>query len=309
MKRDNPFDSLAPWVSYPATNLKDKDAYTRYHIAYMLNRSTSAFKWDGDVFAKYIPSDIFETQLQSAGCVFVTDKTSKGIPVSLVGNRGGGTIDEYHRSNMFISANVALTTSEYKIDDGFFVKNDRLTLGLIPIFSRYAAMLSENEISLVTASILARAQFLITAGCDADKLAADEYIKRLQAGDLKAVAEKSFTDGIRVQPAANSASTMLTQLIEMEQYLKASELNEIGLDANYNMKRESLSMTESQMNDDALLPFIDNMLTCREQFADEWNASEYADKYGEISVSLESAWKNERATQTKENTPDGNTPD
>ena len=73
----------------------------------------------------------------------------------------------------------------------------------------------------------------------------------------------------------------------MEQYLKASLLNELGLEANYNMKRESLNATEAQMGDDALQPLIDNMLKCRQEAAEKIN-----EMFGtDISVEFNSAWE------------------
>jgi hypothetical protein len=76
-------------------------------------------------------------------------------------------------------------------------------------------------------------------------------------------------------------------LIEYQQYLKASWFNEIGLNANYNMKREKLSTTESQMNNDALLPLVEDMLESRRQCIEKVNAM-----FGtEISVDFASSWE------------------
>ena len=53
------------------------------------------------------------------------------------------------------------------------------------------------------------------------------------------------------------------------------------------MKREAINTSESQMNNDALLPFIDDMKICRE------NAIEKINKmFGtNISVKYNSAWE------------------
>ena len=62
--------------------------------------------------------------------------------------------------------------------------------------------------------------------------------------------------------------------------------NDIGISANYNMKREAINSAEAQLGNDALLPFIDDMLRCREQACEEINSM-----YGtNISVKLDSAW-------------------
>ena len=56
---------------------------------------------------------------------------------------------------------------------------------------------------------------------------------------------------------------MLKEVIECKQYLKATFENKIGLNANYNMKRESLNNDEIALNDDNLLPNVDEMKRCR----------------------------------------------
>ena len=73
----------------------------------------------------------------------------------------------------------------------------------------------------------------------------------------------------------------------MQQYLKASFYNEIGLNANWNAKRESINSNESQLNDDMLTPLIDNMLKERQEGVDRVNKLFGTD----ISVEFNSAWK------------------
>ena len=53
------------------------------------------------------------------------------------------------------------------------------------------------------------------------------------------------------------------------------------------MKRESLNSTESQLNDDALMPFIDDMIANREEGLDQFNKM-----FGtNIKVKKSSAWE------------------
>ena len=110
----------------------------------------------------------------------------------------------------------------------------------------------------------------------------------MEKGKLGVIAETAFLDGVRAQPYGTTGnSNVLTNLIELEQYFKASWFNELGLNANYNMKRESLNSSESQLNNDALLPLVDDMLECRKRGIEQVNAM-----FGtEISVSLASSWE------------------
>ena len=76
-------------------------------------------------------------------------------------------------------------------------------------------------------------------------------------------------------------------MIELRQYTKASWFNELGLQANYNMKREAINSTEGQLNEDGLVPLVGSMLECRQMFADDIN-----NMFGtDITVELSGAWR------------------
>ena len=84
-----------------------------------------------------------------------------------------------------------------------------------------------------------------------------------------------------------SFSQLIPQMIELTQYIKASALNEIGLNANYNMKKERITEQEYTLNIDALMPFAENMLNCRKKAVEKINRM-----YGlNIEVSLNSVWE------------------
>ena len=129
---------------------------------------------------------------------------------------------------------------------------------------------------------------LISAPDDRTLESVNNYLEDIKNGKLASIGENQVFDGIRVQPYASSGNTNgITSLIELEQYLKASWFNEIGLNANYNMKRESINSGESQLNNDMLLPLIDDMLETQNR------AFEKANKmFGtNITVELNSAWE------------------
>ena len=79
----------------------------------------------------------------------------------------------------------------------------------------------------------------------------------------------------------------LKDTIETKQYLMGSWYNELGLNANYNMKREAINESEADLNEDSLLPFIDDMLEQRKILVKNLN-----EKFGtNIEVELSSSWK------------------
>lgn len=262
----------------------DKELAIQSFIRYNLDRTQSMFEYKG--LPDTIPEQMLEQMLQKNGSVFVTKVN--GDLYAFVGGEGGEP-DVYQRPTIYTVANPALNLSEdYVIDeDGILVANDTYKWGLIPMLSKYGALLVENEISLRSIIIYLRIVALISASDDKTKASADKFLEKVIAGDLSIVAEAPFFDGIKVQTLGNSTTSYIQQFIELEQYLKGSLYNELGLNANYNMKRESLTKNETALNEDFLMPLCDDMLNCRKIGCDKINAM-----FGtEISVEYSSTWK------------------
>ena len=182
--------------------------------------------------------------------------------------------------------------------------------GVLGILEENARLLTENYITMNLSTILARAMLTITATNNQDKESVDLWLKKLIRGDISAIGELPAMVGnqdrsINITPFQNVAS-ILTDLIEERQYIKASFFNELGLNSNYNMKRESINSNESQLNDDMLHPLIDEMLEMRREALAEVNAM-----FGtNITVDFNSAWKDneieaELTLDAMENEADG----
>lgn len=269
----------------PKYDFKKKDEHINEQIRYMLARTQSMFKYEG--LPETIPQRILELYLQYNG--FAGFYEHKEKLYTFFGGLGGEP-DEYYMPTIFTIANPALDLSvNAKIDiDCVIVPNDSLYLGLIPLYNRYATALVENQLSSVIALINTRIISVIDAGDDRTKASADKFLKDVFDGKLGVVGSTEFWEGLKVHPYANtSGGQYLKSLIENEQYLKASWYNEIGINANYNMKHENINSAEVGLNDDALLPFVDDMLNCRKLGLEKVNAM-----FGtEISVSLASTWE------------------
>ena len=200
---------------------------------------------------------------------------------------------------IYTIANPALNISKnLKIDEDCVVMpNDFLYLGLLPLYERYATGLTENELSMYIATINLRITSIISASDDNTKKSAEKFLEDITSGKLGIIAENAFLDGIRSQPIrGSSGDDTITSLIEHEQYLKASWYNEIGLNANYNMKRESINSGESQLNNDMLMPLIDSMLYCREEALKKVNAMYDTN----ITVRKSSSWEDNQIEIDKE---------
>ena len=157
----------------------------------------------------------------------------------------------------------------------------------MPLLNKYTSLMVENYVTARTELISLRAMSGLTAPDDKSKASAEKFIDDLIKGNISVMADSNFLDGIKALTLRNSQTNNITSIIEMEQYLKAGLYNELGLNANWNAKRESISANENQLNDDQLTPLIDNMLAERKEGIERVNKL-----YGtNISVNFNSAWK------------------
>lgn len=267
--------------------IRDKDTAVTEFIANTLAKTQSMFDYEG--LPDSIPQKELERLLQTTGNVFVTKVD--GVLYALTGCKGGEP-DVYGQATLYTVANPALKLSKtYDIQkDGVLIENDTNGESLLPLIGRYAVLHTDGLISLNTASILTRITMLISASDDKTKQSADEFLRKIQDGEFSIIGENAFFKGVNMQTAPTTNSVYITQLIELIQYYKASMYNELGLNANYNMKRERLNLGEVSMNVDVLLPYVDNMLKERQNAVEKIN--EMFDT--EISVKLASSWGLER---------------
>lgn len=267
--------------------IRDKDTAVTEFIANTLAKTQSMFEYEG--LPESIPQKELERLLQTTGNVFVTKVD--GVLYALTGGKGGEP-DVYGRATLYTVANPALRLSKtYDIQkDGVLIENDSNGESLLPLIGRYAVLYTDGLISLNTASVLTRITMLISASDDKTKQSADEFLRKIENGEFSIIGENAFFKGVNMQTAPTTNSVYITQLIELIQYYKASMYNELGLNANYNMKRERLNLGEVSMNVDVLLPYVDNMLKERQNAVEKIN--EMFDT--EISVKLASSWGLER---------------
>ncbi|MBO7693165.1 MAG: hypothetical protein J6T10_11105 [Methanobrevibacter sp.] len=286
--------------------VKDKKTSSRAYYRYLLSRLLRMFQYKN--LPDTIPHEILDRYLFEYGIACITEV--EGNLYVFSGNLGGPQ-DVYYRPTEFIisnphikkdgeifSANVPVYKTNVKDSvsqpiekvDGILMRNDLDWVGLHPLLSRYAYLMAENVLTLRTADVMLRIIALLTAKTDAERAASIEYLKSIEKGELGVIGESAFHEGVEMQSPPSNNGSYLTQFIEYQQYLKGSFYNEIGLSANYNMKREAIGKGESTLDEDALLPLCDNMLTCRREDLAKVNAMFGTD----ISVEFSSSWLENR---------------
>lgn len=253
----------------------------------MLNKSIRIFKYKN--LPETIPQKDLETILQVSGCVTI-GKANDGKLYAFSAGLGGEP-NPYYLPTLAIVTNPALRLSKtWTIDkDCVVMLNDTYYQGLMSLYSKYARLLAEAEISLKYAIINARVPALVQADNDSTYNSAVEFFNKIVDGkDYGVIASKEFFDGIKTQDYYKQP--YIKDLIEAIQYIKGSWYNEIGLQATFNMKREAINETEATLNEDTLYPTIDTMLECRKIGVDKINAMFGTD----IEVELDSVWKQNR---------------
>lgn len=306
---DNPVDYTC--------DILDKELSAYNYMQYMFDRTNTMFRYEG--LPETIPAYMLEYMLQVYGSVTILEHNED---IYAFRASYGGPPDPYYRPTQAVVANPALDLSyTYRIVNYFppFNKtlwesypkcirfhNDTQLQGLVPLFSRYATQLAENDVSIRSAQINLRQQIIIVADNGPEIEAANKYIENLTAGRLAAIGKRPFLEGITVAEGYKGNSNTIMQLIELQQYLKASFYNDIGLNSNFNMKSQYISSEEINSSADIMLPLIDNMLKCRLEAVDYINK-----EFGtNISVEKDSSWeKKQIQSDLGILTPDGTSPE
>lgn len=241
-------------------NHLDKRKNVADMVTYMFNRSNIMFKYHN--LPETIPETELEKLLQTNGFAIVGK--INGDLYAINGGLGGES-DVYNRPTIAtVSVPYFNFNDTWDIDkDCVVIKNDSNAIGLIPMFVKYCTLMNENEITMMLATVNKRVQNLLSANDDNTIESAVQFLKDVFDGKIGVIAESKLFDSLKVNNSSTTSQVSLTDLFEFEQYLKASMFNEIGLSANFNMKRERLTSAEVETNTDNLYPLVDDMLNNR----------------------------------------------
>ena len=287
---------------------KNKEEIVTYYFRLILNKTQSMFEWKG--LPETIGQRELELLLQTNGSAIFIENGGKHFV--LYGTLGGLWNYNYMPTMAIVhNPYIPQVDGAYEIYYGeeevkhiknnltpkgkcVVIQNDALYNGLNAIINTYANRLAETYISRRMVTIMSRYINVFVAKDNNTYKNIEAFLKKVENGDIAAILDE---DKIKIMEegniyslplAANAGSArMITELIEAEQYDKASLYNELGLQSNYNMKRESLNSNEGQLNRDAIFPLADSMLKFRQLACERINKL-----FGlNISVDFASAWK------------------
>lgn len=263
----------------------DKKKNVRTMTNYDLNRLTQMFKYKG------LPDTVTKRDLELLVMTkgFGTWAEYEHNVYCLLSSLGGERNQNYMPTISIIANPYLNFNAELEIDKNCVVMpNDSMYVGVLPILVKHNTMLAENELTINIVDIISRVNDFLVANDDKAKASAEKFIQDLIKGKIGVIAESGFMDNIRtLNTSSGSTSKPISEFIELEQYFKGSKYNELGLKSQFNMKREALNSSESELNDSVLLPLVDDMLECRQIAIDKVNKM-----FGlNITVEFNSAWE------------------
>lgn len=296
----------------------------------LLNRTVRMFEFDG--VPESIDAEFLSRELLVHGRVGITTAATDKTYETPHAWRGfcGGAITEFYTGSRFIGASPVIGSCDFLIgENGVVIYNtteDRFapftnyvfdrkksrvpiitTPDALPVTALYqyiertADLLSNIDISTQTLLQTCRALIIITAKDEQTKAAAEVVLSKIYRGDIACVMLSNILDSINIEfaPTAANAAGLLSEYKEQYQFALAQFYNAIGIQANYNLKRERLNVAEIDVNEQALVVNIADMLKCRQQGINAVNAM-----YGtNISVWLGDEWKQPDRTPNSNNEP------
>lgn len=281
------------WNFLDFYNKEEEYNFTRlvnYYISYMFSRTLKMFEW------KNLPDGMksfeFEKFTQLKGASFLLYDAAKKRHFILEGSYYDNITWNYEPSKSLI-VNPALpeiSSKKYELGkDAVMLRNDYLLLGLWPMLEKNSMDVANTDISIRYAQFNTRLKSIFTSNDDNTKESLNTLLEDIWVGKKPSaiVTDDLYKSSIEGVKYADNSQNDIKSLIELKQYQLANFYIELCINANYNMKREAINENEANMNEDALLPLIDQMLECRKDFCNEVNTL-----YGlNIDVDLSSSWK------------------
>lgn len=180
----------------------------------------------------------------------------------------GGEPNEYYKPSQFIYANPVLGSGSPTIGENVAVIHlttedanpFTLTGGLSMLIDSTAMLLADNILSLNVTQKNTRAMLIADADNEQTRNSAEQVLKSLYNGEPYKVVLKKMTDSFTVNPLSTvRTADAMKQLIENHQYILSQFMQELGINSNYNMKRERLITSEVALNAECLDTLIDDI--------------------------------------------------
>ena len=189
----------------------------------------------------------------------------------------GGQVDTYYRPSRVLISNPVVGSKDLERDKeavvihftpmDYLVETPKASPafspegGLYSLIAMCSNLLADNIASINAAQINTRVHAVFTAESAAAAKSAEGTLKEQYEGKPYSVVTSELLGAINVNPLSTAgASKDLIELLEVCQYFFALFWNALGIDCNYNMKRERLITSEVDKNLQSLKVSITTIL-------------------------------------------------
>ena len=239
---------------------KSKKKIISEYMKMFFIRTNTMFEYDG--LPETIPKEDYQLIKQRFGSATIGKADNDKI-YAFYGGLGGEWNEYYHPTLSIVTNPYLKFNKNYKIDvDCVVIKNDIFYNGLYNINLKYAELLTECDISIRKCLLNIRVDNVLESKDNSQDESIRKFFENVENGDFGYITSKKMMDNslMNIHNTASKTSNPLKDLIEMRNYIESCWWMEFGLNANYNMKRESLTDAETNADDMTMLPLIDQML-------------------------------------------------
>lgn len=272
-------------------DFKNKLTALDYFVKTNENRTIGMFDY-GDKLPETVPEDEYEKIVQNDGAGLLIRWPREDGEFYVVQANGVPPYDVNRMPKFYLVNNPWIDCINEKFEVGVdcvLIKNDPWMLGMKIILEKNGSLMLEGDLTLKMALVNFRAAFVATSDDDDTDESMRIFFEKLEAGDFSVIHDSTMSGKIGMNPMLSNASGYLTQAIEALQYIRGSFFNDIGLNANYNMKRERQTENEAGLNEDILRTLPDAML---EERVKAWKKAFeiWGDAIGDVKVKFGSSW-------------------
>lgn len=260
------FWSPFPFERINATNV---DFLYRHFFKTLYNNVSRVILLKGTEDHPKIDYDFAMINLILSGKIIIIKHKNE---IYFLDGHSGGKYNATYRPTEIISANPVIGDIRRELDkDGVVVyltpfdniplNNPIRTGGIYTNIAMTAALLADNISSINNAQINGRLQAIYTSEDSGEAIAAEAVLKDLYSGKPFRVIKSEMLKKFEAFPLSNTnTAQVLMELVEVHQYLLAQFWNSIGIDANFNMKRERLNTAEVEANSTSIKVPVNTML-------------------------------------------------
>ena len=269
---ENKIPSRCDWFGSTKTKFLSKQELIDIYMKMFFTRTNTMFEYDN--WIEDIPKEDYQLIKQTFGSVTLPKEKIDGKYYAFYGSLGDVLNAYYHPTKSIVTNPYLNLSKTYTIGvDCVVIKNDLFYSGLYNINLKYAQLMTECDISIRKCLMNIRVDNVVTSADDTTDKSIKDFFDAVEDGKFAHITTKKFMDEtlLQIHNVASKSQNPLKDLIEIKNFLDASWWMDFGLNANANMKRETLTDAELNADDKTMIPLIKQMLDCEIKGWDEFN--------------------------------------